>query len=72
MQKELNCKKAQVILPHRLACEDNYQSHKLTSLSSVKHKDLPVKFCKPFPQFDKLFKVVGLVSARKHKFVPWK
>lgn len=69
MQKELNCKKAEIILPHRLACEDNCQSHKLPSLSLVKHKDLPVKFCKPLPRFYKLFKVLGLVSARKRKFI---
>lgn len=71
-QKELNCKKSQIIPPHRLACEDSYQSPKLTSLSLVKHNDLPVKFCKLFPWFYKLFRVLALVSSRKCKFIPRK
>lgn len=74
MQKALNCKVAEIILPHSLACESNsshIQSRELASLSLVKPKDA-IHFCKPFPQFYKLFKVLGLVPARKHKVIPWK
>lgn len=38
-------------------------SHKFTGLSLVKHKTLPTKFCNPFPQLYKLFKVVAWLSS---------
>jgi len=35
MEQELSCEKARLSLPHTLACEDHYQSHRLTRLPLV-------------------------------------